>query len=57
MVRAQLLSELEEIITYKKNADQPDRQEMMRKTWVKRYVYRVWLEVQLGLICHQLARL
>lgn len=36
MVRAQLLSELEEVITYKKNADQPDRQEMMRKTWVKR---------------------
>ncbi|KII85882.1 hypothetical protein PLICRDRAFT_144570 [Plicaturopsis crispa FD-325 SS-3] len=36
MVRAQMLSELEEIIDYKKHADQPDRQRMMRKTWMKR---------------------
>ncbi|KAJ7696596.1 armadillo-type protein [Mycena rosella] len=36
MVRAQLLSELEEIIAYKKNADQPERQKTMRKTWMKR---------------------
>lgn len=31
-----MLSELEEIITYKKQADQPDRQATMRKTWMKR---------------------
>jgi FKBP12-rapamycin complex-associated protein len=37
MVRAQLLSELEEIIAYKKYADQPERQKTMRKTWMKRY--------------------
>ncbi|TRM60259.1 armadillo-type protein [Schizophyllum amplum] len=36
MVRAQMLSELEEIITYKQHADQPDRQTTMRKTWMKR---------------------
>jgi serine/threonine-protein kinase mTOR len=36
VVRVQLLSELEEIIAYKKNADQPDMQQMMRKTWVNR---------------------
>ncbi|KAJ7623177.1 phosphatidylinositol 3-kinase [Roridomyces roridus] len=36
MVRAQLLSELEEIIAYKKNADQPERQKTMRRTWMKR---------------------
>ena len=38
MVRAQMLSELEEIIAYKQYADQPERQETMRKTWMKRYV-------------------
>jgi serine/threonine-protein kinase mTOR len=36
MIRVQLLSELEEIIEYKKNADQPDRLEVMRKTWSRR---------------------
>ncbi|KAL1687363.1 armadillo-type protein [Schizophyllum commune] len=36
MVRAQMLSELEEIIMYKQYADQPDRQSTMRKTWMKR---------------------
>ncbi|KAI0792169.1 FAT-domain-containing protein [Abortiporus biennis] len=36
MVRAQMLSELEEIIAYKQYADQPERQETMRKTWMKR---------------------
>ncbi|KAJ7823024.1 phosphatidylinositol 3-kinase [Mycena leptocephala] len=36
MVRAQLLSELEEIIDYKKLADRPERQKTMRKTWMKR---------------------
>ncbi|KAJ8079507.1 phosphatidylinositol kinase- protein kinase tor1 [Marasmius tenuissimus] len=36
MVRAQMLSELEEIIAYKQSADQPDRQATMRKTWMKR---------------------
>ncbi|KAF9047130.1 phosphatidylinositol 3-kinase [Hymenopellis radicata] len=36
MVRAQMLSELEEIIAYKHYADQPERQQTMRKTWIKR---------------------
>lgn len=36
MVRAQMLSELEEIISYKRFADQPERQQTMRKTWIKR---------------------
>ncbi len=36
MVRAQMLSELEEIVNYKQHADQPDRQAGMRKTWMKR---------------------
>jgi hypothetical protein len=38
MVRAQMLAELEEIISYKQYADQPERQQTMRKTWMKRYV-------------------
>ena len=38
MVRAQMLSELEEIIAYKQYADQPERQGTMRKTWMKRFV-------------------
>lgn len=37
MVRAQMLSELEEIISFKQYADQPERQQAMRKTWMKRY--------------------
>lgn len=36
MVRAQMLAELEEIIAYKQYADQPERQEGMRLTWMKR---------------------
>lgn len=32
-----MLSEMEEIITYKSLADRPDRQATMRKTWMKRY--------------------
>ncbi|KAG9313026.1 phosphatidylinositol 3-kinase [Chiua virens] len=36
LVRAQMLSELEEIIMYKQYADQPERQQAMRKTWMKR---------------------
>ncbi|KXN92422.1 Phosphatidylinositol 3-kinase tor2 [Leucoagaricus sp. SymC.cos] len=36
MVRAQMLSELEEIIAFKQYADQPERQLTMRKTWLKR---------------------
>ncbi|KAJ7858122.1 FAT domain-containing protein [Mycena olivaceomarginata] len=36
VVRAQMLSELEEVIQYKQYADQPDRQQMMRNTWMKR---------------------
>jgi hypothetical protein len=38
MVMAQMLSELEEIIAYKQYADQPERQQTIRKTWVKRFV-------------------
>lgn len=38
MVRAQMLSELEEIIAFKQYADQPERQQSMRKTWMKRFV-------------------
>ena len=37
MVRAQMLSELEEIIAYKQFADQPERQQTMRKTWMTRF--------------------
>ena len=37
MVRAQMLSELEEVIAYKQFADQPDRQQTLRKTWSKRW--------------------
>jgi len=37
MVRAQMLSELEEIVAYKQFADQPERQDVLRKTWRKRY--------------------
>ena len=40
MVRAQMLSELEEIILYKQNADQPDRQQSIRRTWMKRFVIK-----------------
>ncbi|KAF7308846.1 Serine/threonine-protein kinase TOR [Mycena kentingensis (nom. inval.)] len=36
MVRAQLLSELEEIIQYKKSADSPVVQSAMRRMWMKR---------------------
>ncbi|KAF9647181.1 atypical/PIKK/FRAP protein kinase [Thelephora ganbajun] len=36
MVRAQMLSELEEIIAYKQYADQPERQATMGRTWMRR---------------------
>jgi len=36
IVRVQMLAELEEIITYKQNNDQPEKQETMRRTWTKR---------------------
>jgi len=36
VVRIQMLAELEEIITYKQHFDQPERQETIRKTWMKR---------------------
>lgn len=36
IVRVQMLAELEEIITYKQSQDQPERQEVMRRTWTKR---------------------
>lgn len=42
MVRAQMLSELEEIIAYKQFADQPERQETIRATWVKRSVHCIF---------------
>lgn len=32
-----MLSELEEIITYKQNVDQPDRQQTIRNTWMTRF--------------------
>jgi hypothetical protein len=38
MVRAQMLSELEEVIAYKQLEDQPERQKTIKKTWVKRFV-------------------
>lgn len=36
VVRVQMLAEMEEIITYKKAADNPERQASMQRTWVKR---------------------
>ncbi|KAK6543250.1 phosphatidylinositol kinase- protein kinase tor1, variant 2 [Orbilia ellipsospora] len=36
IVRVQMLAELEEIITYKQSYDHPERQETMRRTWMKR---------------------
>ena len=36
IVRVQMLAELEEIITYKQHANDPDKQERMRQTWTKR---------------------
>lgn len=35
-VRVQMLAELEEIITYKQSSDLPEKQQIMRKTWMKR---------------------
>jgi len=42
MVRAQMLSELEEVIAFKQYADQPERQMTIRKTWLKRCVSRLY---------------
>ncbi|KAI9797251.1 MAG: phosphatidylinositol kinase- protein kinase tor1 [Piccolia ochrophora] len=36
VVRVQMLAELEEIITYKQNNMNPEKQETMRRTWMKR---------------------
>ncbi|KAJ7085298.1 FAT domain-containing protein [Mycena epipterygia] len=36
LVRAQMLSELEKVVMYKQYADQPEKQQMMRNTWMKR---------------------
>ncbi|KAI9673478.1 MAG: phosphatidylinositol kinase- protein kinase tor1 [Caeruleum heppii] len=36
VVRVQMLAELEEIITYKQNNGNPEKQETMRRTWMKR---------------------
>ncbi|KAL4938041.1 hypothetical protein BDV06DRAFT_201821 [Aspergillus oleicola] len=36
IVRVQMLAELEEIITYKQNVGDPERQEAMRQTWNRR---------------------
>lgn len=36
VVRVQVLSELEEILTYKKFEDIPERQEVIKKTWERR---------------------
>jgi serine/threonine-protein kinase mTOR len=38
VVRVQMLAELEEIISYKINSDQADRQKTTRKTWMERSV-------------------
>ena len=47
-----MLAELEEIITYKQYADQPDRQATIRKTWMKRYIYlNSYVVQQLDEIC------
>lgn len=44
MIRAQMLSELEEIIQYKQYADQPERQESMKRMWMKRFVYLIGIK-------------
>ena len=36
VVRVQMLAELEEIITYKKSKNYPEKQQTMRETWTKR---------------------
>ncbi|KAH7139276.1 armadillo-type protein [Dendryphion nanum] len=36
MIRVQMMAELEEIIQYKKNRDNPEKQASMRGTWMKR---------------------
>jgi len=36
VVRVQMMAELEEVIAYKKYAQQPERQSTIRKTWMKR---------------------
>lgn len=36
VVRIQMLAELEEIIVYKQNTGHPEKQAMMRQTWIKR---------------------
>jgi FKBP12-rapamycin complex-associated protein len=36
IVRIQMLAELEEIISYKDHAEEPERQATQRKTWSKR---------------------
>ncbi|KAG0356937.1 phosphatidylinositol kinase- protein kinase tor1 [Podila minutissima] len=38
VVRVQMVAELEEIISYKKYDQQPDRQATIRKTWMKRLI-------------------
>ena len=55
MVRAQMLSELEEIIAYKQYADQSERQAAMRRTWMRRWgsCCRVFLIMLTG---HQATR-
>lgn len=42
MIRAQMLSELEEIMQYKEYADQPWRQASMKRTWMKRSARVLW---------------
>jgi len=37
VVRVQMLSELEEVISYKDHMDEPERQATQRATWQKRY--------------------
>lgn len=49
VVRVQMLSELEEIISYKDHADQPDRQETQRKTWRNRLAHTTVDELKVRL--------
>ena len=51
MVRAQILSELEEVMDYKQLPDDSPEQVHVRNKWMKRYVGLVVYSVTLLLIC------
>ena len=52
VVRVQMLSELEEIIAYKQWHDQPARQAIQRKVWMKRCVFSCVLFAAIALLSH-----